>query len=132
MARKFRIKRKYIKDVLTRLNPGLSANSRLKKGQLINLPFKKEQNLRDNMYADLYEKPRRSVLRKRSYARRIRLAMKRGRKIKNPKEYYTVRRGDSLWTVARKHRLSLDTLIVSNLKLVKKRRIRKGDRLVVR
>ena len=132
VARKFRIKRKYIRDVLTRLNPGLSANSRLKKGQWITLPFKKKQNLRDNMYADLYEKPRRSVLRKRNYARRIRLAMKRGRKIKNPKEYYTVRRGDSLWTVARKHRLSLDTLIVSNLKLVKKRRIRQGDRLVVR
>ena len=132
VARKFRIKRKYVRDVLTRLNPGLYKNSRLKKGRMVVLPFKSGQNLRDNMYADLYEKPRRSVLRKRRYARRIRLALKRGRKIKNPKQYYTVKRGDSLWTVARKHRLSLDTLIVSNLKLVKRRRIRQGDRLVIR
>ena len=132
VARKFRIKRKYIKDVLSRLNPGLYKNSRLRNGRMVTLPFKREQNLRDNMYADLYEKPRRSVLRKRRYARRIRLALKRGRKIKNPKQYYTVKRGDSLWTVARKHRLSLDTLIVSNLKLVKSRRIRQGDRLVIR
>ena len=132
VARKFRIKRKYINSVLSHLNPGLHKNSRLKKGRRVKLPFKKGQNLRNNMYADLYEKPRRSVLRKRRYARRIRLALKRGRKIKNPKQYYTVKRGDSLWTVARKHRLSLDTLIVSNLKLVKSRRIRKGDRLVIR
>ena len=132
VARKFRIKRKYVKQVLVHLNPGLYRNSRLKRGQLVILPFKKGQNIRDNMYADLYEKPRRSVLRRRRYARRIRLALKRGRRIKNPKQYYTVKRGDSLWTVARKHRLSLDTLIVSNLNLVKKRRIRKGDRLVIR
>ena len=132
VARKFRIKRKYIKDVLTRLNPGIQRNSRLKRGSLLKLPFKEGQNIRDNMYADLYEKPRRSILRRRRYARRIRMALKRGRKIINPQKYYTVRRGDSLWTVARKHRLSLDTLIVSNLKLVKRRRIRKGDRLVVR
>ena len=84
------------------------------------------------MYADLYERPRRSVLRRRRYGRRIRLAIRRGQKIVNPKEYYTVKKGDSLWTVARKYRLSLDTLIVSNLKIVRKRRIRAGDRLIVR
>ena len=131
IARKFRIKRRFI-DVLSLLNPEFSVNSRLKKGQTVLLPFKKGQNLRNNMYADLYERPRRSVLRRRRYGRRIRLAMRRGQKIKSPKEYYTVKRGDSLWTVARKHRLSLDTLIVSNLKIVRKRRIRAGDRLIIR
>ena len=131
VARKFRIKKRYL-DVLTRLNPGLKGGTRLKRGQEVVLPFKAGQNLRDNMYADLYEKPRRWVRRRSRYRRRVRRAISRGRRIVNPKQYYTVRRGDSLWTVARKHGISLDTLIVSNLKIVKRRRIRAGDRLVVR
>ena len=131
VARKFRIKKRHM-HVLRALNPGLHRDSLLRKGQAVVLPFKNGQNLRNNMYADLYEKPRRSVLRRRRYSRRIRLALRRGQKIKSPRKYYTVKRGDSLWTVARKHRLSLDTLIVSNLKIIKRRQIRAGDRLVVR
>ena len=131
IARKFRIKRKYM-GVLTALNPELNKGTKIKRGQTVVLPFKRGQNLRDNMYADLYERPRRSVRRRRYYRRRIRRAIGRGRKIQNPSQYYTVRRGDSLWTVARKHGISLDTLIVSNLKIVKRRQIRAGDRLIVR
>ena len=131
VARKFRIKKRHL-YVLQELNPSLPKDRSLKQGQVVLLPFKKGQNLRSNMYADLYERPRRSVRRRRRYGRRIRLAMRRGQKIANPKEYYTVKKGDSLWTVAQKYRLSLDTLIVSNLKIVKRRRIRAGDRLIVR
>lgn len=131
VARRFRIKRKYI-GVLTNLNPGMKANSLLKKGDMVYLPFRKGQKLRSNMYADLYERPRRSVRRRRSYRRRIRLAMKRGSPIRNPRLFYTVRRGDSLWTVARKYGISLDTLIASNLRILKKRQIRAGDKLAVR
>ncbi len=128
VAKKFKIKSK---TVLTDLN-GISANARLKRGALVSLPFKSGQSVRAPMYADLYERPRRSIRRRRKYRSRIKRAITRGKRIKAPKEYYTVRRGDSLWTVSRKFNVSVDTLIASNLKIIKRRMIRAGDRLVVR
>ena len=128
VARKFKIKDK---QVLTWLN-GLSEKKSLKRGQEIILPFKVGQSKKENMYADLYEKPRKSVVRRRRYRSRLRLALKRGKKITNPKSWYTVQRGDSLWTVSRKTGTSLDTIIVSNYSLIKRRMIRAGDKLVVR
>jgi membrane-bound lytic murein transglycosylase D len=128
VSRKFKIKDK---KVLTWLN-GFSHTKRLKKGQYIKLPFKDGQNIKDNMYADLYEKPRKSIRRRRSYRKRLRLALKRGKKIRAPNRFYTVKRGDSLWTVSRRTGTNLDTLIASNYKLLKRRRIRAGDRLAVR
>ncbi len=129
VAKKYRIKDL---EVLKRLNPQISWRKSLAKGTLISLPFKIGQNLKDNMYADLYEKPRKSVLKRRMYRKRIQLAKRRGKRITNPSGYYTVSRGDSLWSVARKNGISLDTLIVSNLNIIARRQIRAGDRLVVR
>ncbi len=128
VARKFKIKAPY---VLTSLNE-FSFKKRLKRGDVVVLPFREGQNIKANMYADLYEKPRKSVVRRRNYRKRIRLAKRRGKRITNPKSYYVVKRGDSLWTVARKNGISLDSLIVSNLTIIKRRMIRAGDRLVVR
>ncbi len=123
-----------IKDinVLTWLNEGKYKNSRLKRGELVTIPFRIGQSRKDNMYADLYDKPRKSVLRRRKYRKRIRLAKRRGKKISSPTTYYTVKKGDSLWSVSRKTGVSLDTLIVSNLNIIKRRQIRKGDRLAIR
>lgn len=129
VARKYKIKKAY---VLENLNPGLKNNSRLKVGQQIILPFKAKQNIKANMYADLYERPRKSVRRHRAYRKRINVAKRRGKRISNPKVYYTVKKGDSLWTVARRNGLRLNDLIASNLKLLKRRMIRPGDRLAVR
>ncbi|EQC44693.1 lytic transglycosylase domain-containing protein [Bacteriovorax sp. Seq25_V] len=128
VARKFKIKDV---EVLTWLNDGLSKNSRLKSGQEVVLPFRNGQSVRAEMYADLYDMPRKSVLRKRNYRSRIKLARARAKPISNPSRYYTVQKGDSLWTVARKNGISLDKLIVSNLDIVKNRMIRAGDKLVV-
>jgi len=128
VARKFKIKKPY---VLTKLN-AISYKKRLKRGDTVLLPFREGQNIKANMYADLYERPRRSVRRRRSYRKRIRLAKRRGRRITNPKGFYVVKKGDSLWTVARKNGISLDSLIVSNLSIIKRRMIRAGDRLVVK
>jgi len=127
VARKFRIK----PYVLTELNK-LAFSKRIKKGTVVLLPFKIGQNKRANMYEDLYERPRRKVRGRRKYKKRIRIAKRRGQKIRNPKEYYTVIKGDTLWTVARKKRISLDTLILSNLRIVQGRMIRAGDKLVIR
>ena len=129
VARKFKIK---YSDVLTWLNDGKSKNARLRRGELVTLPFKVGQSKRANMYADLYDKPRKSVIRKRNYRKRIRLAKRRGKKITTPSRYYVVKKGDSLWSVSKKTGTSLDTLIVSNLNIVQRRMIRVGDKLVIR
>ncbi|MDD0852604.1 transglycosylase SLT domain-containing protein [Halobacteriovorax sp. GB3] len=129
VARKFKIKDP---KVLLALNPVVkSTRSRLKKGEKISIPFRQGQSKRAPMYADLYEKPRKSVVRKRRYSKRIHIAKRRGKRITNPKKYYTVRSGDSLWSVSRKTGTSLDTLIVSNLNIIKHRMIRAGDKLIV-
>ncbi|MCY4643480.1 MAG: transglycosylase SLT domain-containing protein [Bacteriovoracales bacterium] len=128
LARKFRLK--YV-SVLEDLN-GLRAKTILKRGNKILLPFHRDHGRRGSMYADLYERPRKRVRRARSYRRRIRLAQRRGRKITNPTGFYVVKKGDSLWSISRKIGVSLDTLIASNLKIVRSRMIRRGDRLTIR
>ncbi len=128
VARRFKIKSK---EVLTWLNDAPS-NQRLKRGQTILLPFHTNQSIKAPMYADLYERPRRSVLRYQRYRRLIRRALRRGNKIANPTQYYTVKKGDSLWTVARKTGTNLNTLIKSNYSLIRRRMIRAGDKLAVR
>ena len=128
IARKFRIKKP---EVLEWLNKERLGRKRLARGQMILLPFRKGQSRRASMYADLYEKPRRSVLRRREYRRQVRNALRRGKKITNPSEYYIVKRGDSLWSVAKKTGQSMYTIIASNMNIIKHRMIRTGDKLVV-
>ena len=62
----------------------------------------------------------------------IRRALLRGNKILNPTQFYVVKKGDSLWTVSRKTGTNLNTLIKSNYNIIRRRRIRAGDRLIVR
>lgn len=128
VGRKFRIK---YTSVLEQLN-GISAQMALSRGTKIILPFHRDHSRKESMYADLYELPRRSVRRAKSYRSRVRLAKLRGKKISSPSGFYIVKKGDTLWSIARKMGLSLDTLIASNLNIVQGRMIRVGDRLVVR
>jgi membrane-bound lytic murein transglycosylase D len=129
VARKFRIKDK---NVLSLLNEGKGSNSRLGRGYVVYLPFRQGQSKKAPMYADLYEKPRKSVLRKRARRRLISRAKRNGRRISNPSQYYTVRKGDSLWSVARKTGQNMYTIIASNMRIIKYRSIRVGDKLAVR
>ncbi len=128
IGNKVKVKHYVLKD----LNPHLAAHAALKKDTVVKLPFRIGQDRKDPMYADLYEKPRKEVVRKRDYSYRIKLAQKRGKKIVRPTEYYLVQKGDTLWSVARKAGVSLDTLIVSNIDVISSRMIREGDRLIVR
>lgn len=128
VARKFKIKDI---DVLTWLNSDLSKNGKLKSGQEVVLPFRNGQSIKAEMYADLYDQPRKSVVRRRNYSSRIKMASSRAKPVTNPSRYYTVQKGDSLWTVAKKTGISLDKLIVSNLGIVKNRMIREGDKLII-
>lgn len=128
VARKFKIKDR---KVLEWLND-YPANKKLKRNQVVYLPFREGQSIKAPMYADLYERPRKSVIRRRVYRKQIRRALKRGSKISSPSKYYTVKRGDSLWSVAQKTGTSIDTLIVTNYHIIKRRMIRAGDKLAVR
>jgi membrane-bound lytic murein transglycosylase D len=129
IAEKFKIKKSPY--VLSRLN-GKSPTRRLKKGEVVLLPFRNGQSRKNAMYADLYQKPRKVVVRRKNYRKRLRVAKAKGTRISNPSQWYVVRRGDSLWSVARKTKTNLDTLIVSNLSILNKRQIRAGDKLVIR
>jgi membrane-bound lytic murein transglycosylase D len=117
--------------VLAQIN-GLPLNRTLRQGETVMLPFRQGQAKRDSMYADLYERPRRVVQRRNQFRSRVEQAKRNAKPISNPSEFYVVRRGDSLWSVAQKTGVSLDTLIVSNLGIINSRMIREGDRLAIR
>ncbi|MBW1644046.1 MAG: transglycosylase SLT domain-containing protein [Deltaproteobacteria bacterium] len=128
VAKKFKIKPS---SVLEDIN-SIPVNTRLAKGQVVMLPFREGQNIRDAMYADLYWRPRKHVRIRRAYRRQIRLAKANGQKINNPKEYYTVQKGDSLWSVSKKTGTPINVLINTNITIVERRMIRQGDKLAVR
>ena len=124
VSKKFRLKKNY---VLATLN-GVSENTRFKKGDSIKLPFRlgEQVSASNNLYADLYEKNRREVLRRnhrgyRRYASR-----------KKHVRYYTVKKGESLFTVAQKHGISVKRLIASNSSTKKNKKIAAGDKLIIK
>ncbi len=128
VAKVFRLDPKLLK----RLNE-YSIYRKLKVGGQVILPFKVGQNRRESMYSDLYERSRKRSRRKRiSLLKRIRIAKIRGKRILRPTRYYKVKRGDTLWKISNVTGTSLDTLIVSNVKILENRKIREGDRLIIR
>ena len=126
VARKYRLKPKVLAD----LN-NISLKKNLAKNQHVKLPFRADQSVRDPMYSDLYELPRGRTRRRRKYRARINVGLRKGRRISSPSKYYKVQKGDTLWHVARKTGVSLNTIIKSNSRIVGSRQIRAGDRLVV-
>ena len=120
-------------DVLTQLND-FPATQRLFPKTVIYLPFRTSHTdvKKHDLYADLFEKPRKTVRRHRAYQRRISYGLRRGKKITNPKEFYIVKKGDTLWDIARKTGVNINTIIRSNVKLVKRRMILPGDKLAIR
>ncbi|MCT4642115.1 MAG: transglycosylase SLT domain-containing protein [Bacteriovoracaceae bacterium] len=127
VSRKFKVPVK----ILETLN-GFPKNKRLFPKTAIRLPFRADHSRKNRLYADLYEKPRKSVRRRRAYQRWIRRGMKKGRKIASPKQFYTVKKGDNLWSIARKTGVGINTIIRSNHKLVKRRMILPGDKLAIK
>lgn len=127
VSRKFKVPL----DVLKELNPEIS-DRRLAPKSVVYLPFREDHSLKARMYADIYEKPARKVRVRRRQARLIATYSKRGKLIKNPSVYYTVKKGDSLWRVAQRTGVPMGTIIRSNKHIIKKRQILPGDKLAIR
>lgn len=132
ISKKFRIKKDY---VLSSLN-NISGNAKLNVGDVVKLPFRNGEIVSptNNLYADLYEKPRKEVLRRnhrnrtRNSARLARSSAARKKSVR----YYTVKKGESLFNVAQKHGISVKRLIASNADIKRSRKVNAGDKLVIK
>tara|TARA_B100001971_G_C18267904_1_gene595850 strand:- start:1919 stop:3382 length:1464 start_codon:yes stop_codon:yes gene_type:complete len=119
-------------DVLSELN-GIGPKKRLYPKSVVLLPFRKDHIARKNhLYADLYERPRKSILRRRAYKKWVNRGKRLGEHIKDPKKFYIVKKGDTLWDIARKTGVNINTIIRSNYKLVRRRMILPGDKLAIK
>lgn len=128
IGKKFRVDPK----VMMLVNKEVSLHDRLGAGTKVYLPFRQGQNPKDAMYADLYEQPRGRALRNHRYRALLKSAKARGKKISNPREFYTVEKGDTIWDVSKKTGVPMETLIKSNEQILNDRMIRAGDRLNIR
>jgi membrane-bound lytic murein transglycosylase D len=127
VAKKFRLKL----NVLKNINKNLQKINLTKNTEVL-LPFRYNHSNKERMYKDLYHVPPRRYTRRRAYRKIIKRALRRGRLIKSPIEYYIVKKGDTLWDVARKTGVGINTLIKSNYNIIKRRMIRTGDSLAIR
>ncbi|MDA8792670.1 transglycosylase SLT domain-containing protein [Bacteriovoracaceae bacterium] len=127
VARKFRLSA----NLLGELNE-IPIRRKMSPHSTVKLPFYSSHSIRHRMYGDLYERPRRFYSKRRRYKRIVKRALKRGKKISNPSQYYVVRKGDSLWSVARKTGTKLNTLIRSNSHILNRRMIVPGDKLAIK
>jgi len=118
-------------DVLVELNPDINLN-KLTPRSVVYLPFREDHSLQSSMYADIYEKSSKKNKRSRRNDRMIAGYSKRGKLIKNPSVFYTVRRGDTLWRVAQRTGVPMSTIIRTNRHIIKRRTILPGDRLAIR
>ena len=128
ISKKFKIRKDY---VLASLN-NVSEHAKFGEGDIVKLPFREGELVSpdNNLYADLFEKPRREVLRRNSRAYRARRYAAR----KKPMRYYTVQKGETLFTVAQKHGISVKRLIASNTEIIdkKSKKVNAGVRLVIK
>lgn len=117
VAKKYRLS----ENVLKELNP--------KKNLTLRLPFRSDHSLKEVFYKDLYEPiiPRKRLTKNHQL---LATAKKRGTTISNPKEFYRAKKGDTLWTVAKKNNIPFYTLLKNNSFAIQ--RLKPGDKLVIR
>lgn len=127
ISRKFKVP----VDVLEELNPD-TPKSKLSPKTIVYLPFREDHSLRADMYADIYEKSSKKVRRMRRQDRMIATYAKKGKLIKNPSVFYTVKKGDTLWRVAQRTGVPMSTIIRTNRHIIKRRSLLPGDKLAIR
>ncbi|MEA9356032.1 transglycosylase SLT domain-containing protein [Bacteriovorax sp. PP10] len=111
VSKKFRLKNTLI---LSHLN-SLSPKAKLSKGVVIKLPFRKEDKLvsTNRYYADLFDKT--IVKKKKVFAR-----------------FYKVKKGDSLFHIAKKHKTTVSRIMASNSDIPRSGKVYPGLRLVIK
>lgn len=128
ISKKFKIRKDYVLASLNNVPEG----TKFKAGDVVKLPFREGELVSpaNNLYADLFEKPRREILRKNSRLSRA----KRYASRKKPMRYYTVKKGETLFTVAQKHGISVKRLIASNADVINKKskKVNAGVKLVIK
>lgn len=127
VSKKFKIRKDY---VIASLN-NVSERTHFDAGDVVKLPFREGEvvSSENNLYADLFEKPRREILKRNSRAYKA----KRYAARKKPMRYYVVKKGETLFTVAQKHGISVKRLIASNTdKIQKSKKVNAGIRLVIK
>ena len=117
-------------ETLRTLNPQLDGQW-LAPGTQVCLPFREDHGARHQLYADLYEVPRRFRRARRSYYRYISSVKGNGATISRPSKFYVVKKGDTLWEISRKTGVSQDVLVRSN-KLLRRRQLLPGDKLAIK
>lgn len=127
VGRKFKVPAK----ILEQIND-IPAKKRLFPKTAVYLPFRNDHSRKNRLYSDLYERPRKSVQRRRAYQKWVKRGRRRGKMISNPKQFYIVKKGDTLWNIARNTGVNINTIIRSNYKLVKRRMILPGDKLAIK
>jgi membrane-bound lytic murein transglycosylase D len=127
VSRKFKVPLNVLQD----LNPEIEGNY-LAPNVAVNLPFREDHSIRADMYADIYEKSTKSLRKSRDNERRVAAYGKKGKLIKKPSVYYTVKKGDTLWRVAQRTGVPMSTIIRTNQHIIKRRQILPGDRLAIR
>ena len=117
VSKKFRLSNT---QVLSHLN-SLSPRARLTKGTIIKLPFQKGAKLvaSNRYFADLFIIKKTKVSRKK-------------RRVVAAKKYHKVKRGESLYLIAKKHKISLKKLIGNNWAVKNSKKVIPGMRLVIR
>lgn len=105
-------------QVLSHLN-SLSPKARLTKGTVVKLPFQKGAKLvpSNRYFADLFAKKKKRV--RASITARV-------------QKYHKVKKGESLYLIAKKHNISLKRLIANNSSIKKSGKVFPGTRLVIR
>ncbi len=117
-------------DVLAVLNPELD-KVRFDAGTTVKLPFREDHGARHQLYADLYESPKKYRRARRSYYRYMSSVSEDGPSIRRPSKFYVVKKGDTLWEISRKTGVSMDVLVRSNRQL-RRRQVLPGDKLAIK
>lgn len=125
--------------VLAELND-VSTKAWFKGGTTVKLPFRQGEavNEKNNLYADLYHKPRREVLRRKKAQAYAMARTKSKRTVashkRNGGKTYKVRRGDTLFSIARKHGITVKRLVSSNKGVIntKTKDLYAGVELIIR
>jgi membrane-bound lytic murein transglycosylase D len=115
LSKKFKIKKNYVLASLNKVSEGKVFS----RGEVVKLPFRIGEHVSpsNNLYADLFEKPRREILRKSSRLRYRRYAHR-----KKAQGHTAVKKADNSFSVIQKKKLKMKRVVASEVPVKKVKR----------